>query len=92
MPRISTTRSLFKGATYADLKRNGPQIFVSATDLAEGTRIDFNKPTFNVMCTELSGFRLARAAAASSAVPARPWVVSGKACTGDCDGSISTSS
>jgi NTE family protein len=60
---------LFDGATYADLKRSGPQIFVSATDLAEGTRIDFNKPTFDVMCTELSGFRLARAAAASSAVP-----------------------
>jgi hypothetical protein len=38
---------LFGGATYADLKRNGPQIFVSATDLAEGTRIDFNQPTFD---------------------------------------------
>jgi NTE family protein len=60
---------LFKGATYADLKPDGPQIFVSATDLAEGVRIDFNKPTFDVLCTELGGFRLARAAAASSAVP-----------------------
>jgi NTE family protein len=60
---------LFNGATYADLKRDGPRIFVSATDLAEGTRIDFNKPTFDVLCTELDGFRLARAAAASSAVP-----------------------
>jgi NTE family protein len=60
---------LFNGATYADLKGDGPRIFVSATDLAEGTRIDFNKPTFDVLCTELDGFRLARAAAASSAVP-----------------------
>jgi NTE family protein len=60
---------LFNGATYADLKPDGPQIFVSATDLSEGTRIDFNKPTFDVMCTELGSFRLARAAAASSAVP-----------------------
>jgi NTE family protein len=60
---------LFNGATYADLKPDGPRIFVSATDLSEGTRIDFNKPTFDVMCTDLSGFRLARAAAASSAVP-----------------------
>ena len=60
---------LFNGATYADLKRDGPQIVVSATDLSEGTRIDFNKPTFDTLCTDLGGFRLARAAAASSAVP-----------------------
>lgn len=60
---------LFNGATYADLKRDGPQIVVSATDLSEGTRIDFNKPTFDIVCTDLGGFRLARAAAASSAVP-----------------------
>jgi len=60
---------LFNGATFADLKRDGPQIYVGATDLAEGTRIPFNKPTFDVMCSDLSTFRLARAAAASSAVP-----------------------
>ena len=60
---------LFNGATYADLKRDGPQIFVSATDLAEGTRLIFNRQNFDVMCTDLSAFRLARAAAASSAVP-----------------------
>jgi NTE family protein len=60
---------LFNGATYADLKRDGPQIYVSATDLSEGTRIDFNKPVFDMLCTDLGGFRLARAAAASSAVP-----------------------
>jgi len=60
---------LFNGATYADLRRDGPQIFVGATDLAEGTRIIFNKANFDVMCSDLSGFRLSRAAAASSAVP-----------------------
>src|SRR5215471_3640220 len=60
---------LFNGATYADLKRDGPHILVGATDLAEGTRITFNPVNFDVMCTDLSTFRLARAAAASSAVP-----------------------
>ena len=60
---------LFNGATYADLRRDGPQIFVGATDLAEGTRIIFNKANFDVMCADLSGIRLSRAAAASSAVP-----------------------
>ena len=60
---------LFNGATYADLKRDGPHILVGATDLAEGTRITFGQQNFDVMCTDLSTFRLARAAAASSAVP-----------------------
>ena len=60
---------LFNGATYADLKRDGPQIFVGTTDIAEGTRIVFNPQTFDIFCSDLSKFRLARAAAASSAVP-----------------------
>ena len=60
---------LFKGATFNDLKRDGPRILVSATDLADGTRLIFNPENFDVLCTDLSSMRLARAAAASSAVP-----------------------
>jgi NTE family protein len=60
---------LFKGKTYQDLKRDGPRILVSATDLSEGTRLVFNRENFDVICNDLSSFRLARAAAASSAVP-----------------------
>ena len=60
---------LFKGATFNDLKRDGPRILISATDLAEGTRLVFNSENFDVLCTNLSSLRLARAAAASSAVP-----------------------
>ena len=60
---------LFNGATFADLKPEGPKIFVGATDLAEGSRIVFNKQNFDVLCGDLGKFRLARAAAASSAVP-----------------------
>ena len=60
---------LFKGATFNDLKRDGPRILVSATDLADGTRLMFNPENFDVLCTDLSSVRLARAAAASSAVP-----------------------
>ena len=59
---------LFNGATYADLKRGRPQIFVGTTDLSSGTRLIFNKQNFDVLCAQLSWFRLARAAA-SSAVP-----------------------
>jgi NTE family protein len=60
---------LFNGATFKDLKRYGPRILVSATDLADGTRLIFNPENFDVLCTDLSSVRLARAAAASSAVP-----------------------
>lgn len=60
---------LFNGATYRDLRRDGPRILVSATDLADGTRLIFNTENFDVLCADLSGMRLARAAAASSAVP-----------------------
>jgi NTE family protein len=60
---------LFHGATFKDLRRNGPRILVSATDLADGTRVVFNPENFDVLCTDLSSIRLARAAAASSAVP-----------------------
>jgi len=60
---------LFGGATFKDLRRDGPRINVSATDLADGTRLIFNQENFDVLCTDLSSIRLARAAAASSAVP-----------------------
>ena len=60
---------LFNGATFNDLKRDGPRILVSATDLADGTRLIFSPENFDVLCTDLSGIRLARAAAGSSAVP-----------------------
>jgi len=60
---------LFHGASFKDLKRDGPRILVSATDLADGTRLVFNTENFDVLCADLSSLRLARAAAASSAVP-----------------------
>jgi NTE family protein len=61
---------LFHGATFADLARaNGPAIAVGATELATGSRVVFLPQNFDVMCADLSSFRLARAAAASSAVP-----------------------
>jgi len=61
---------LFNGATFADLWRaGGPQIGIGTTELATGSRIVFSQQNFDVMCAGLSTFSLARAAAASSAVP-----------------------
>lgn len=61
---------LFHGSTFADLARaKGPAIAVGATELTTGSRVVFLPQNFDVMCADLSSFRLARAAAASSAVP-----------------------
>ena len=61
---------LFKGATFGDLKKTpGPLAIVSTTDIQTGTRILFSPTDFTMLCADLDQFRLARAAAASSAVP-----------------------
>ena len=61
---------LFHGATYADLlAKPTPKAIVGATDVSTGTRVDFSQLGFDVICADLSKFRLSRAAAASSAVP-----------------------
>ena len=61
---------LFNGATFADLySAGGPMIAVSATELGTGARIVFVPQNFDVMCADLAPIRIARAAAASSAVP-----------------------
>ncbi len=61
---------LFHGATFADLiARPTPTAMASATDIATGLRWTFNQTNFDVICSDLSKMRLARAAAASSAVP-----------------------
>jgi NTE family protein len=61
---------LFGGATFADLQaRPGPFVILSATDMAAGTRFEFVQDQFDLLCVDLSSFSLARAVAASSAVP-----------------------
>lgn len=63
-------RILFEGATFGDLRgRGGPFTNVAATEVTTGARITFNQNTFDLLCSDLSTVRLARAAAASSAVP-----------------------
>ncbi len=61
---------LFDGMTFDALnQKNGPFIAVSATDITSGSRILFTPTNFDIMCSDLGSFRVARAAAASSAVP-----------------------
>lgn len=62
---------LFGRATFDDLdkRRKGPFAVISATDMGLGERINFTQEYFDPMCVNLSNLRLARAVAASSAVP-----------------------
>ncbi len=63
-------KKVFSGATFADLRRlGGPMIVINASDFARGVRFSFIQDYFNLLCSDLSSFPIARAVAASSAVP-----------------------
>jgi NTE family protein len=63
-------KHIFEGKTFGDIAaRKGPMIMMNATDMTHGLRIAFNQDAFDVICSDLSRFPVARAAAASSAVP-----------------------
>lgn len=64
--------TLFGNATFGDLAKNRtnrPFAIISATDMALGNRIEFVQENFDVICLNLSDVKIARAVAASSAVP-----------------------
>jgi NTE family protein len=63
-------KHVFEGKTFGDIAaRKGPFIMMNATDMTHGLRIGFNQDAFDLICSDLSRFPVARAAAASSAVP-----------------------
>jgi NTE family protein len=62
--------SLFGDATFADLVRpDAPLILINTSDLSSGARFTFVQDYFNLLCSDLTPFSLARAVTASSAVP-----------------------
>ena len=61
---------LFQGATFADLRdKPTPMAVAGGTDLTNGARLEFSQTNFDLLCSDLDKVHLARAAAASSAVP-----------------------
>ncbi|MCU7835647.1 MAG: patatin-like phospholipase family protein [gamma proteobacterium symbiont of Taylorina sp.] len=60
---------IFKGATFADFRKDMPFIQINATDLSSGHPFIFKQEYFDLICSDLSRFKVARAVAASSAVP-----------------------
>ena len=62
--------ALFGEATFADLMRkDSPLILINTSDLSSGARFSFVQEYFNLLCSDLASFPLARAVTASSAVP-----------------------
>jgi len=63
-------KNIFLGKTFADLqKAGGPFILINASDLNSRGQFIFIQPQFDFLCSDLSKFKVARAVAASSAVP-----------------------
>ncbi|MCK6556461.1 patatin-like phospholipase family protein [Candidatus Binatia bacterium] len=63
-------REIVEGATFADIEAaRGPLVHINATDLTTGSAFTFVQPQFDQICSDLSSFPVARAVAASSAVP-----------------------
>jgi NTE family protein len=61
---------VFHDATFADMVQPGrPFIMINATDLGYGARLSFIQEHFDLLCSDLSSFPVARAVTASSAVP-----------------------
>ena len=64
-------RRLFHGATFGTLleRRRRPYLLINATDVGLGAQFSFTQAQFDPLCADLSRFTIARAVAASSAVP-----------------------
>jgi NTE family protein len=60
---------VFGGRTFGDLPRRRPMVYLNATDMRVGDRFEFSQDPFDHICSDLDPFPVARAVAASMAVP-----------------------
>ena len=63
--------ALFEGKTYGDLlsMKRRPGLLIHASDMAMLARFEFGPVQFDLICSDLSQFRIAHASAASAALP-----------------------
>ena len=63
-------KNIFHGSTFNDIfDRDAPYLAINSTDLGIGARFTFTQERFNMLCSDVGTFKVARAVAASSAVP-----------------------
>ena len=65
---------LFESKTFADLdaavRQHGrPFVLINATDMARTSRFEFTQDQFDLLCSDISTYKVSRAVAASSALP-----------------------
>jgi NTE family protein len=62
---------LFQGKTFGDLARGAfrPFVVINASDLSTGARFPFTQAQFDLLCSDLGNVPMARAVAASAALP-----------------------
>lgn len=60
---------VFDRKTFGSLPRRRPIVYVNATDMRFGDRFEFSQEQFSQLCSDLDKLPLARAVAASMAVP-----------------------
>lgn len=65
-------RRLFHGATFSNLSQSGdrPFLIINATDVGLASRFEFTQDSFDLICTDLTRYPIARAIAASTLIPA----------------------
>jgi len=79
--------TMFHGATFKDLIPLGrPLIAIGATDISYGNPFIFTQETFDLICSDLSEFPIARAVAASNGFPGLFSPVTLTSHTADCGG------
>lgn len=66
-------RDIFERKTFGDLiqRNQRPFIIINATDLSLGRRFQFTQPQFDLLDSDLSGYPVSHAVAASAAIPGR---------------------
>lgn len=60
---------VFGGRRFAQVPRRRPMVYINATDMRHGQRFEFTQDQFDHLCSDLDAVPMARAVAASMAVP-----------------------
>ena len=60
-------KQIFDGHTFADMQKQRPFIVLNATDMGIGSQFSFSQGSFDLICSDLSEERVARAVTASMA-------------------------
>jgi NTE family protein len=78
--------ALFEGKTYGDLikQRTRPSLIIHASGMATLSRFEFSQAQFDLICSDLSHLPIARASAASAALPLVLSPITLKSYAGEC--------